>query len=484
MKKQEEIKKIPSLMIAGVSSSSGKTIVTIGIIGKFKKMGLKVQAYKSGPDYIDTAYLSYISERPSYNLDLWLMGANGVKKSFFKHSQDCDISLIEGAMGLFDGDYYSCAEIAKLLNIPVILSVNCEKTGESIAAIIEGFINYDKNIWIAGVVLTKLSNIGHFELIKNAISKKLQIEILGYFLKDKELVIKERHLGLKTIFEKKCKSSFLNKAVLQVEKNFNIFRILEISSQEKTKENKKNNRTLVDNRVNNINKYFSKITFLKKNSKIKIVYSSDEAFNFFYRENLEILEEIGAVVLPFSPLEDEKIPDDTRLLIIWGGFPEVFAERLSCNKGLKENIIKHYNNGLPIYAECGGFIYLSDYFVSCDNKRFYMLGLIPVNIKLGSKLAGFGYKIGRTRFKTIIGDAGICVKGHEFHYSFCESEIPQEKRPYELKKKNDKNNSSILFEGYASSNIFASYLHLHFAGNLSVALNLVKVAKNYNQRIF
>ncbi|MHB1347315.1 MAG: cobyrinate a,c-diamide synthase [Candidatus Humimicrobiaceae bacterium] len=470
---KKEIKTIiPALMVAGVSSGSGKTTVTSGLIGAFKEMGLKVQAYKAGPDYIDTAYLSDIGACPAYNLDFWLMGEEGIRETFNSHSKKCDISIIEGVMGLFDGGDSSCAELAKLLDIPVILCVNCEKTGESVSAEAEGFINFDSKIRIAGLVLTKLSGTGHLELVRTSIEKRPGAEILGFLIKDKKLAIKERYLGLTTVFEKKRKSIFFKNAVIQVEKNFRMKRLLEIASQKGTKE--------AEESVN-IKKYhgisFRTAQGIKES--IKIAYSCDEAFNFYYRENIEILQEAGAELYPFSPLNDAKIPEDTSLLIIWGGFPEIFAEKLSSNINLKENILMHYNAGLPVYAECGGFIYLSNCFINRTGKSFAMLGLIPTSIKLGTSLAGFGYKSAKTRFQTIIGDTNLNVRGHEFHHSFSIEEIPLESRPYEIRTKKHKNGDAAVLEGYASSSLFASYLHLHFAGNPAVALNLLGAARSY-----
>ncbi|MCL6088072.1 MAG: cobyrinate a,c-diamide synthase [Actinobacteria bacterium] len=456
----------PRLVISGASSSSCKTTTTIGLIEALKRKNISVQSYKIGPDYIDTAYLTYVSGRTAYNLDFWLMGKKNVQYTFFEKSADADISIIEGVMGLFDGGDCSTAEMVKLLNAPVLLCINCEKIGESISAIIEGFINFDRKIKIAGLILAKVSGSGHYELLKEAIEKRTKTRVLGYLIKDEKLVVKERHLGLTTIFEKNQTDLFINNAADQVEQYFDLEKILDIAF--------KSTNFYFD-------KNYSPYTSLSKHNNIKVAYSFDNSFNFFYHQNIDILKKMGVECAPFSPLNGKSLDSDIDLLILWGGFPEIFAKQLSDNKSLKKDILNYHSQGMPIYAECGGFIYLCRNYIDSEGKKYPMLGIIPVDIKLSDRLKGFGYKLAQTRFNTIIGNAGIEIRGHEFHHSYPVEELPDEFKPYILKSKQE-GRVKDKFDGFADNNLFASYLHINFIDNQVVVNSLVKHASFYKKK--
>lgn len=461
----KKVYKYPRLVIGGISSGCCKTTASIGLIGALRKRNIKVQPYKTGPDYIDTAYLTHAAGKDTYNLDFWLMGKNNVSYTFFEKSSNADISVIEGVMGLFDGGDCSTAEMARLFDAPIILCVNCEKTGESVCAIIEGFLNFDKSLNIAGLILTKVSGQGHYKLLKEAIKKRLRIKVLGYLVNDEKLKVKERHLGLTTVFEKNNPEIFIDNAIRQAEEYFDIEKILEIAYKAPD--------------FNYDNSYCPfDIPCLCNDYKLKIAYSFDNAFNFFYKQNIDILKMTGAECVPFSPLEDNYLDKDIDLLILWGGFPEIFAGQLSENKLLKRDIIKLYRQGLPIYAECGGLIYLAGNFIDAENEKYPMLGIIPADIKLSDSLKGFGYKLAQTRFNTIIGNAGMEVKGHEFHHSFSVEELPDKYRPYILKSKYEGKTNDAL-DGFADGNLFATYLHTHFIGNIPVVSNLISYANCY-----
>ncbi len=460
--------KYPRLVIGGIASGCCKTTVSIGLIGALRKRNIKVQPYKIGPDYIDTAYLTHVANENAYNLDFWLMGKNNAGYTFFEKSSNADISIIEGVMGLFDGGDCNTAEVAKLLDAPVILCVNCGKIGESVSAVIEGFLNFDKNLNIAGLILTKVSGPEHYKLLKEAIKKRSGIKVLGCLFHDEKLVINERHLGLTTVFEKNNPEIFINNAIRQAEENFDIEEILDIAYKAQ------------DYHYDNSYFPFDAMRFCN-DYKLKIAYSFDNAFNFFYKQNIDILKMTGAECVPFSPLKDNHLDEDIDLLILWGGFPEIFAGQLSENKLLKKAIIKLYRQGLPIYAECGGFLYLSRNFIDAENKKYPMLGIIPSDIKLSDCLRGFGYKLAQTRFNTIIGSSDMEIRGHEFHHSFLVEELPDKYRPYILKSKYEEKNK-IALDGFADGNLFATYLHAHFIGNIPVAVNLISAANSYKSK--
>ncbi|MDD5658699.1 MAG: cobyrinate a,c-diamide synthase [Actinomycetota bacterium] len=460
--------KRPRLIIGGISSGCCKTTISIGLIGALRKKNINVQPYKIGPDYIDTAYLTHAAGKDAYNLDLWLMGRDNINYTFFKKSSNADISLMEGVMGLFDGGDCSTAEMARLLGVPVILCINCEKIGESVCAMIEGFLNFDKSINIEGLILAKVSGQKHYKLLKEAIEKRLKIKVLGNLVNDRNLSVKERYLGLTTVFEKKDLEVFIDNATKQAEKNFDIEKILEIAYNASDFNYKSSYRPF-------------DTACLHDDYKLKIAYSFDSAFSFFYRQNIDILKMMGAECMPFSPLKDSCLDKDIDLLILWGGFPEVFAKRLSENKSLKNDILKLYKHGLPIYAECGGFIYLAKSFIDKKNKVYPMLGLIPADIKLSEKLKGFGYKLAQTRFDTIVGNAGMKVRGHEFHHSFSVEELPDKYKPYILRSKYEEGANGNL-DGFANGNLFATYLHAHFIGNISLVSGLISRARVYRSK--
>jgi cobyrinic acid a,c-diamide synthase len=461
-------KKYPRLIIAGTSSSSGKTTVTSGLIRTLINSGFDVRAYKIGPDYIDTGYLAYVSGNTSYNLDRWLMGEENIKRTFIQKSCKAGISIIEGVMGLFDGGKCSTAEIAKILDCPVILCINASKTGESIAAVVEGFINYDKDINIAGVIINMVSGEDHFSLIKIEIEKRLGNIVLGFLESDKELNINERHLGLVTVFEKNFIDMFIEKAAEKVSQRLDIKKILKISEAvtDITYKNFEKNTVEININVERQN--------IRKNN-IKVFYSFDRAFNFFYKQNIEILEESGASCIPFSPLEDTSLKEEPDLIILWGGFPEIFIEKISGNNKMIESILSLIYKGVPVYAECGGLIYLSESFIDNSGQRFPLAGVLPVDIKMDSRLTGFGYKMARTRFETILGNEGLEVKGHEFHHTCQIGNIPDCCKPYIVKRAFGDENEGIL-EGYAKDNIFATYIHMHFLSNLCIVRNLLNYA--------
>ena len=452
--------KIPRLVVAGVSSGSGKTTVTTGLISALKNKGYKVKPFKIGPDYIDTGYLSAVSGEDALNLDLWLMGRENILPSFINNAAESDIAVIEGVMGLFDGGDCSTAEVSKYLKAPVLLCVNSEKIGESVSAVVKGFNEFDPEVNIIGAILTKVSGPRPYNLLKESIENSTQIPVCGYLLKDNNLAIKERHLGLVTVHEKNLIDKFVNSAATQVRNNFNLDLIVKEANL--APELSVDKKDTIYFKSNNKAKY-----------NVKVAYSRDRAFNFFYHENIKIMESMGAECSPFSPIDDSCIDPDIDLLILWGGFPEVFAPDLSRNKRLISQINELIEKGLHVYAECGGLMYLAKNFISRDNKKYPMIGALPVDIKLGDKLVGFGYKEAVIRFDTILGKTGTKVRGHEFHHSFELGKVGDSIRPYKVKRKSGDKKSEKM-EGYVYKNVFASYIHLHFLGNLKVINNIFK----------
>lgn len=426
------------IVIAGVSSSSGKTLISCGLLRAFSRRGLKICAYKTGADYIDTEYLRRSGNCEAYNLDTWLMNENSVLELFNQTSKDKDIILIEGAMGLYDGGNHSTAAIAKLLNVPVILVINVKSLGESAAAIISGFRDYDKEIKIAGVILNFVGSDSHEKIIIQELNK-INVKIFGVLRRDENLKIPERHLGLLPFSEnEKFNSDF------DIEKYVDVEGIIK-SASTCAASLLAGRRTVCGGRV--------------------IAIAKDEAFTFYYPESLEALKNFGAELKYFSPIHDKKIPDSD-ICIFGGGFPEVFARELSENISMLESV-KNYNG--KILAECGGLMYLCKSIRTLDNKNFKMAGLIPFNSFMTDRPV-IGYIEARALKDNILCVKNKIIHGHEFHYSRIEPENYFDDFTFEFTRRRT---GIKYYGGYSDKNILASYLHVNFFGNVDLVKNLL-----------
>src|ERR671912_390013 len=453
---------IPRIIIAGTSSGVGKTSITLGLLHKFKDLGFKIQSFKVGPDFIDPAYHTFVTNNPCYNLDSWLMGEEGVLDTFEKYTIGKDIAVIEGVMGLFDGaegktDFASTAQIAKILDSPVILAIDASKAARSIAATAYGFINFDKKLNIKGIILNKIASKKHFNLIKDAFDNNIKIPIVGVIYKNQEFTFSERHLGLIPTVEldNKRKKKVLNSAkiiadYLDYDELISIIKPLKNEKSLKKKD-KPNN----------------------KPKNIKIAVALDNSFNFYYQENLDILQKKGAQLIFFSPLNDNRLPDEIDGIIIGGGFPEILASDLSKNLSMMRAIKKIGENEIPIYAECGGLMYLSrsikEGIPKYGNgkipgskvnftKTYKMIGLIDAITKMTDKLT-LNYTQGKVINQSIFGNINS-IKGHEFHFSAMENIPIDSKFSYYLTKGKGIINQK---DGMVVYNTLASYTHLHFS---------------------
>lgn len=444
MNKNKNIKNIPGVIISAPSSHSGKTVITCALISKFIQMGLKISAYKIGPDYIDPGFLKFASNSDVYNLDSWLMNKNNLCELFYNTSQNSDLAIIEGVMGLFDGGENSTAEIAKLLNIPVILVIDSKSAGESVAALAFGFKNYDPCLNFAGVILNNIGSENHEKNIFNALNKiNINIKILGTVYRDKNLILPERHMGLTQAQEINLNNLNLN---LQNIKNINYDEILKISHE--TKQIK-----------------FTRSKIITHHKNIKIAVALDEAFSFYYAESLSTLEKFGAELIYFSPLRDKNLPAGINAIILGGGYPELHAKYLFENFSMRKNI---FNCGLPIYAECGGFMYLCESLTDFDNNKFEMAGLINFDCVM-NKRPVIGYVECEALNNNLICNAGKKIRGHEFHFSSMSTHVNINKDRYTAFKILRRNSEISYYGGYSNNNILASYVHINFFGNYDLA---------------
>lgn len=429
--------KIPRLVVAGVTSGVGKTSITSAIIYGIKKRGYRIQPFKVGPDYIDPSYLSAISGKDAKNLDVWLMGESELQHSFVKNSTS-DISVIEGVMGYYDGfggktNYASTHHVASLLKSPTILILDASKTARSIAAIALGFAKFHRNSRIVGIILNKIGSKKHESMCKQALAS-LKVPILGSILRNSES-LESRHLGLIPVKEQMSLQNKIRKVSREVSDSLDIDKIIQICKN-----------------VSELPKVQSKKI---KKPIATVAVALDDSFNFYYHDNLEALRREGAKLKFFSPVTDKKIPG-CDLIYIGGGFPEVLGQSLERNTTMRNLIKKHAEEGMPIYAECGGLMYLTKS-IDFGKKKYKMVGLFDAETQMTEKMT-LNYTEGRITSRCLISTPRK-FRAHEFHYSKIRNLPRDVKLVYDLKIGEG---ISRKKDGLSEYNTLASYCHLYF----------------------
>jgi len=436
---------IPRIVIGGVTSAVGKTTISTAIMYTLKQKGLHVQPFKVGPDFIDPSYHTYVTGRQSRNLDVWMMGENGILKCFHNASSGADIAVVEGVMGLFDGisgkdDFSSTAQVAKILNAPVILVIDAGKAARSIAAIATGFLHFDKKLRIIGTILNNVAGDKHANFITEAFADKVKVPIIGIVRRSKEITMVERHLGLIPTpeLEEKQKRAIFQSAKF-VSEQIDLDKIKYLLDKVQT--------------TDPLQKQLP-------NGQIKIAVAIDESFNFYYADNLDALREQKAELIFFSPINDCKLPENIHGVILGGGFPEVLADKLEKNQSMGKSITKAAENGIPIYGECGGLMYLTRSikgYRGDEGKKRNMVGLIDADTFISGKLT-LNYTEANSN-ASIFGKISK-VRGHEFHYSRIENIAKDSKFAYVMRRGDGIDNKK---DGFMVYNCLASYMHLHFA---------------------
>ncbi len=440
--------KPPTLIIAGTTSSVGKTTISLAIMYALKyKKGFSVQPFKIGPDFIDPSYHKIITGRESRTLDAWMMGNNGIISTLQNTAIDVDVAIIEGVMGLFDGlsgksDFASTAYVAKILNTPVILVIDAAKAARSIAAMAFGYLHFDRRLKISGIILNNVSGPKHARYITEACKSKIKVPILGIVQRDNELRMDERHLGLIPTDELDyTKKSKIMKVAKKVSEEIYYDKIVSLFKLKKSKYT----------------------AFVKKSepsiSKLKIGVALDNSFNFYYNENLNSLRNLSAEITFFSPLNDNHIPNDVSGLMLGGGFPEVLADKLHSNQSMRRSIKTAVEQGMPIYGECGGLMYLTKSIAGYRDfkKPFKMVGVIDANTIMTGRLT-LNYTQADMA-SNLFGNIEN-LRGHEFHYSKIEN-IPQDSK-YVYNMKRGSGIDGGKHDGVLIYNSIASYMHLHF----------------------
>lgn len=457
---------LPRITIAGPYSGVGKTTISVGIMGAFKKRGLKVQAFKVGPDYIDPSHHSAILKRPSRNLDAWMVQPEGIIEIFQRATQDVDIAVIEGVMGLFDGfnesdENGSTAHIAKLLKSPVILVINVHGMAKSVAPLILGYEKYDPYVKLSGFILNKVSGERHKDWCKKAINSITKLPVLGAIPRNKDIEMQERHLGLIPHREKAYTESFLDSLVNFIEENVDVDKIIDIA------------RTAGD-LPQSSNMVYPKHS-CKKDLVVAVAF--DESFNFYYQDNLDMLSAYGANIKFFSTIEDKEIPSDASGLYIGGGFPEMLPEMLGKNTSMLKSIKKLAEDEMPIYAECGGLMYLTDFIIDFENRSHKMVGLLNARTVMTKSLT-LNYTLADVIADNPLSKVNDVLKGHEFHYSKI-LEIPRDaKFAYRMKigKGIDGKHDAWLVH-----KVLASYMHMHFAYQPKLVKNFLRACEDYSR---
>jgi len=457
----------PCFLVAGTHSGVGKTTLSFTLMALLRQRGLKVQPFKIGPDFIDGGYHRLATGMPSINLDLWMMGWRGIEESFQHNSSVADVSVIEGMGAIFDGKNGtvsgSSAEISKRLKTPVILVVDIWGMTVTTGAVLKGIVRFDRQVPLAGIILNRAGSFGHFEMVMRSLELGLRKKVLGYLLRSPALEIPERHLGLKTLEENKESSRILKAATQSASKTINVKKLIRIL---RIRKNTGTQPIAPKGVVNGI--------LTKKNQGIRIGVAKDKAFCFYYDENLRMLEEAGARLVSFSPVKDKSLPN-VEGLYIGGGYPESFLRELSGNERLKREILKKIKQGMPVYAECGGLMYLSQSLAGFEGKAYPMVSALPLKVKMDQRRLVIRYVKVKTALDTLLGPKGTSARGQEFHQSRIVVGRYKKSPVFHVVTSMDEKGR----EGFKVFNLLASYIHLHFKSNPTIPPYFVQQCRKY-----
>ncbi len=433
-----------AILIGGAQSGTGKTLLTLGLLRALALRGQRVQPFKCGPDYIDTGWHQAVSGIASHNLDAYMLHPDTLCALFSQHMADADIGIIEGVMGLYDGlgseGACSSAALAKLLGVPVILIIDGKAVSTSAAAMVLGFQLFDPAVNIAGIIVNRVTTERHYHLIKTAITRYCDLPVLGYLPPLKDWELPSRHLGLIPAQESHRLQTQWDQLAACVEQYIDIDRLLALSDCTPTT---------------------GRLPSLPANiryPRLRLALARDEAFHFYYPDNLQLLRDIGVTIIPFSPLTDNELPA-CEMVYIGGGFPEMFAERLAGNRRMRASLLRAGQRGAAIYAECGGLMYLGSALEDRQGCSFPMVGLLSGVSRMSAGLKRFGYCEAEALRDNLLAERGEVLRGHEFHHS---EYITDETPLFSLSKTHADGQVQRWMGGYGGGHILASYLHVHF----------------------
>ena len=446
----------PRIVVAGTHSGVGKTTVATGIMAAFRRRGLRVQGFKVGPDFIDPTFHHAATGRPSHNLDGWMLSREANLDVFARAIDDADVAIIEGVMGLFDGKSTpslsgTTAEMAIWLDAAVILVLDAAAMAGSAAAIVHGFDTLVPEFRLSAVVCNKVASEKHYGYLRDAITARCRPALIGYLPRDANFSIPERHLGLHLAHEALTEDR-LRQLAEWIESHLDLDRLLELSARPKLA-----------------------LTPLKepaqKPKHVRIGIARDAAFCFYYHDNLELLRTLGAELIDFSPIADRTLPPGLDGIYLGGGYPELHAEALSANESMRAAIVEFAANDAPVYAECGGFMYLTRAIVDAEGRSWPMGGIFPTSARMQKRLAKLGYiEVENCEAEGWLAP-GECARGHEFRYSIIDPMPETICRVYREPA-----------EGYRVRSVLGSYVHLHFLSCPSFAEKFVHDCAHWRGR--
>lgn len=468
---------IPRLVIAGTSSGVGKTTIVVGLMAALRRRGLKVQPFKVGPDYIDPSHHAAATGTPSRNLDSWMVPKDDLVDLFSRACGGADLAVIEGVMGLFDGvggrdETGSTAEIAKLLDAPVVLVMDVRRMARSAAAMAWGYSRFDPDLRVAGFIINKVGGEKHFGMVRDAIEGSGTGRVFGYLPRDPGLDLPERHLGLIPAPEQPISEGYFAKLAELIEAHVDVDALLAAASERAGGDGSRSPEPRPQNiaRSSVLSPRSSRLFPSRPVPRHSVIaVARDEAFNFYYQDNLDLLEAHGADLVYFSPLRDSAIPPDAGALYLGGGFPEVHAAILARNVSMIESIRRAAREGLAVYGECGGLMYLSEGIVGEEGSRYPMVGVVPGWCSMERKRLHLGYVEVQSAIDTPLGPAGFIARGHEFHYSLWDG-LDSSRGAYQVLSDGGR------AEGFARGNVLATFVHIHFAANPALAPAFVAAA--------
>jgi len=449
---------IPSVVVAAPQGRSGKTTVCIGLCAALARRGLVVQPFKKGPDYIDPSWLSTAARRPCRNLDLFMMSPDALLASYQRAVADADLALIEGAMGLYDGvdlaGSGSTAQLARLLGVPVILVVNVSRMTRSVAALVSGYQHFEPETRVAGVILNNVATRRHESMLVHSIKQHCGIPVLGSLPKDSRLSIPERHLGLTPQGEAAALAEKVELARELVESSIDLDGVLSLAREAGPVP------APADSQMRRAGK------------PVRFGVIRDQAFSFYYPENLEALEQAGAELVYVDALEAPHLPDVAGLYI-GGGFPELFAEPLEANSRLRRELALAIEEGLPVYAECAGLLYLARR-LHWNGQTAEMVGALPVEVEFEPRPQGHGYVAATVVARNPFFDVGQQLRGHEFHHARLEN-VGNLPLAYRLERGHG---IGLGQDALVHRNVLAAFTHLHAVGVPDWGENLVSLARS------
>ncbi len=436
--------RINRIMIAGTNSGCGKTTVTCAVLKALINQGNKVASFKCGPDYIDPMFHSRIIGAHARNIDLFLCGEQPARYLFAENSREAKLSVVEGVMGFYDGmggrtSENSSYDISERFDIPVVLVVSCKGAALSVVAMIKGYLDFHPNK-IKAVILNHVSK-AMYPVYREIIEEYLKIRVLGFLPQIPEAVFESRHLGLVTAAELNTLQEKIELLAKSAAENIDLKGLLALSEETEPFS-------------------YEKIE-VSPIADVNIAVAKDRAFCFYYEDSLNLLRQLGANLIPFSPIEDKNLPQGIDGCILGGGYPELYLNQLGSNLSMRQSILHSYENGLPIYAECGGYMYLGE-----EIMEEPMVGVIPMRSVLTDKLQNFGYVTLQTRKDNYLFDRKEPVRAHEFHYSVCDNT--------EHALTVVKSSTRSWVGGYSDKNLFALYPHIHLWGNIDMAKRFIK----------